>query len=292
MPDRFFQKFPNIVYRNTFCKDLTKRVQIDTSIKGNIDLFYPAEIQAGFRPDQLAEAYYQEETQDWLVYLMNDIVDPYYEWHISEIDFDDFILKKYGNIEAAQETIYFYRNNWYQDDIELPPLTYNEVIFPIWRKYYEPVFGQKNEIIRYRRKREDWVVNTNRILQYTISNSEVGFTDSEIVDIKYSGEIVGTGTAITSNSTTLIIQHVFGNTSANTTATKEIVGESSGANVTANAVVTLSENFTNTESVFWSNVSYYDIEVEKWEQRKAVDVIHADLANEISEQVRLKLRET
>ena len=140
MPDNLFQKFPNIFYRNTLCKDLTKRVRIDSEIKGNIDLFYPAEIQAGFRADQLAEAYYQEETHDWMIYLMNDIVDPYYEWHISELDFNDFILKKYGDIETAQETIYFYRNNWYEDDTEMPVRTYEEVIFPIWLKYYEPVW--------------------------------------------------------------------------------------------------------------------------------------------------------
>ena len=294
MPDQFFKKFPTISYSNTVCRDITKRVVINNDIKTNIDLYYPIEIEAGFRPDQLTEAAYQDEELDWMIYLTNNIVDPYYEWYIGEIDFNDFIVTKYGSSANAQEQIRFYRNNWYEDDNQITPETYETVIDLAWRKYYEPVFTPTNHIYSYRRKKEDWVVNTNRILQYnvTLANSEVGFANDEIVDIKYSGEIVGGGTCIVSNSTTLIIHHVSGNTSANTTATKDIIGETSGANGTANALTVLSENFTEEEGRFWSNVSFYDVELELWESRKTVEVINSDLITNITEDVYNKLRET
>ena len=293
MPDQFFSQFPLITYANTECRDLTKRVRINASIKDNIDLNYPVEIEAGFRPDLLAEAYYDDEELDWLIYLMNETVDPYYEWYISDIDFNDFIITKYGSHANSQEQIAYYRNNWYEDDNQLTPEQYNSVIDMAWRKYYEPIFTPTNAIYSYRRKRDDWVVNTNRILQYNVFNSEVGFTNSEIVDIKLPNtEIVGGGTVVTSNDTVLIIHHVSGNTTANTTATKVIVGETSGANAFTNAVTTLSENFTIEEGRFWSNVTYYDLELENWESKKAVEVINSDLVPQVTEEVYFKLKET
>lgn len=291
--ERYFDKFPTISYSNTIARDITRRVVLSSEFKNNLDLYYPVEIESGFRPDQLAEAYYEDEGLDWLIYLNNNIIDPYYEWYISENNFNDFIVKKYGSIANAQSRIKYYRNNWDTDGIEITPDIYNNTIDTAWRKYYEPIFGAKDAIIAYKRKAEDWTYNTNKILQYTISlaNSEVTFTNNELVDIKYSGEIVGGGTVIASNSSVLIIYHVSGNTSANTTATKTIIGATSSANGTANAVTTLSENITNSEAVFWSNVSYYDWELEKYESRKHIQVIDADASFAVVEEIRQKLKE-
>lgn len=294
MSEKYFKKFPTTVYNGVNCVDITKRVALNPEIRDNIDLYYPIEVEAGFRPDALSEAYYEDSELEWLLYLSNQIVDPYYEWYISEKNFADLIIKKYGSIATAQEKIKYYRNNWYTDSNEITVSQYNNTIDQTTKKYYEPIFGPKNKIISYRRKQKDWVMNTNKILQYTISlaNSEVGFTNGEIVDIKSSGEIVGGGEAVVANSTHLIVQHVSGNTSANSTATKTIIGESSAANGTANAVTTLQENITNSEIVFWSNVSYYDWELEKYESRKYVDVVDESMVIDISEEVTLKLNET
>jgi len=294
MPERFFDKFPTIVYANTVCRDLTKRVTIRADVKTNIDLYYPLEITAGFRADQVSDAYYEDEELDWLVFMMNDVVDPYYEWYISEIDFHDFISVKYGSVANSQEQILYYRNNWYADEVELNPQSYEDHIDMSWRKYYEPVWSPTNKIYSYRRKQEDWVVNTNRILEYQIdlANSEVTFANSEIVDIKYQGEIIGGGTVIVSNTTVLFIHHVSGNTSANTTHAKTIIGETTGANAATSNVTTRSENFTVNESRFWSAVSHYDRELERYESRKNVEVINSDMIYNVVRNVRSKLQET
>lgn len=291
MPQYFYQ-FPIISYSNVACRDLTKRVQINASIKQNIDVYYPAEIDAGFRADALAEAYYDDAELDWLIYLMNDVVDPYYEWYNNTLDFNYLLRTKYDSIANSQERIVYYRNNWYEDDDQITPEAYENIINKDWKKYYEPIFTPTNSIYSYRRKQEDWVMNTNRIIQYRVyySNSEVQFVNNEIIDIYYSGEIVGGGECILANSTHLVIQHVNGNTIANTTWTKDIVGETSGANATSNAYLILSENFTNAEARFWSNVTYYDIELEKYERRKNVQVINSDLIPDIVEEIRQVFR--
>lgn len=329
MPEKYFTKFPLLSYANTTCRDLTKRVTINAEVRTNTDLYYPVEIGAGFRADELAEAYYEDEEMDWMVYLMNKIVDPYYEWYISEINFNDFIIEKYGSFEAAQEKIVYYRNNWYEDNVDITPQAYEQTIDLAWKKYYEPLFTPTNKVYSYRRKREDWVVNTNRIIRYNISQyiSNTYFQPDEIIDIYVNGEIVGGGTCVQANSSSLTIQSVSGNTNANNiindlgvfilgTQNEEIIntedsntlitndpfrgivdgilmiGETSGANAIANSSVVLAENFGNSESKFWSPVTAYDIELEKWESRKNLDVINSDLILGISDQVTEKLQET
>lgn len=292
MPEKYFTKFPLLSYANTTCRDLTKRVTINAEVRTNTDLYYPVEIGAGFRADELAEAYYEDEEMDWMVYLMNKIVDPYYDWYISEINFNDFILEKYGSFEAAQEKIVYYRNNWYEDNVELTPQAYEQTIDLAWKKYYEPLFTPTNKVYSYRRKREDWVVNTNRIIRYNISYvGNTYFQANEIIDIKKDGDIIGGGTCVQANSTTLAIQSVTGNTTANSTYEITLIGETTGANATSNSSVVLAENFGNSESKFWSPVTAYDIEIEKWESRKNLDVINSDLILGISDQVTEKLQE-
>lgn len=295
MPEYYFEKFPIIEYQNTACRDLTKRVQVNPSIRPNMDLYNPVEIEAGFRPDELAEAYYEEPELEWSIYLFNDIVDPYYEWYLSLEDFNDFLDVKYGDpnlapgigVANSQEHIAYYRNNWYEDDNTITVEQYESTIDPTWRKYYEPRFTPSNTIYQYRRKREDWIVNTNQILRYTTLSNSASFSTGEIVDIKFPNtEITGGGTVVASNSTTLTIHHVSGNTFANGSVLKTIVGETSGANVTANGVTVLAENFTNAEAVFWSSVSFFDLELEKYEARKSVNVISNDLIFEVAEEVR------
>ena len=295
MAEKYFTKFPIIEYQNTACRDLTRRVQLDPILRDNMDLYYPVEVGAGFRPDALAEAYYGDPELEWSVYLFNDIVDPYYEWYNSEINFNDFIQTKYATdtkdgVEVAQETIVLYRNNWYEDDNQLSPEVYSSTIDPSWRKYYEPLFTPSGSVYSWRRKRQDWTMNTNRILRYTMVGNSATYTADEIVDFYDSNSsITGGATVIQSNSTTLTVQHVSGNSYTNTDIMLRISGETSGTNLQANAVTTLVENFTNAEAVFWSPVTKYDQELELYEQRRNVNVIADELMLDVVEEVRTKL---
>lgn len=248
-------------------------------------------MQAGFRSDQLADAYYGDSELNWLIYLANEIVDPYYQWYMDDLTFNEFILEKYGEIDKAAGRIKFYRNNWYEDQNEISPTYYMNSLPYIARKYYEPVYGPKAKILSYKRKEVDWITNTNRILQYdiTLANSQVEFANNELVSIKHSGEVVGTGEVIVSNSTVLIVQHVSGNTSANNTATKTIIGTTTGANAETASVLTLQENFTTAEARFWSTVSYFDWENELNESRKHIEVVDSGLSIDIGEQIRKTL---
>lgn len=290
--EKYFQKFPEIYYKNVRTKDLSRRVKISEETRRMPNIFYPLEINSGLRPDVLADAYYEDPEIDWLVYLTNTIVDPYYGWYLNEEEFLEFINDKYGSFETANKLIKYYRNNWFGDDTEISVAYYDNVLPYDLKKYYSPNFGQGSKVMSYSRKKVDWVMNTNKILQYNISlSSNIVFLAGELIDIRYTGEDVGTGEVVFGNTSTIIIKNVSGNTSANTTHTKQIVGETTGAEATADFVYVLQELISNAEARFWEPVTMYEYEVEVNEAKKHLQIIDSQHALEIAEELRQNLKE-
>jgi hypothetical protein len=275
--DRYFQKLPNLYYNNYLVKDISRRAKIVEEPRKSPFVFYPYEIKHQLRSDHIAEYYYNDSELDWLIYMSNEIIDPYYDWYLNDFQFESLLIQKYGSIEQAQKKIIFYRNNWAIDDTELSVSYYNNTLTQSWKKYYSPNWGPGNKIVSYRRKQLDALTNTNRIIEYAISanNTANGFVAGELVDIKIPGQdaTVGTGEVIIANSTIVRIKNVDGNTSANSTFNKTIVGETTFANVTvSNSDVTF-QNFTTDEGVFWNAVSYFDYETEINEQKKNIRLV-------------------
>jgi hypothetical protein len=290
----YFDKFPNIYYNNQLCKDITRRVKIVEGGTQSPSVFYPYELKDHLRPDVLSEFYYEDSTLDWLILLTNDIVDPYYHWYLNQENFDALMRCKYGSVEKSQKLTKFYRNNWYNDDEQLTVSFYNNNLPNLHKKYYTPIFGIKTDILSYKRKEESHVVNTNQIMQYTISsNTNISFTVGEIVDFKWAGQDsqVGTGEVVMCNNTTIRVQSVRDEFTANSANTMDIVGEDSGANVTVNATTTYFTNFTSAEGVFWERVSFYDWENEINEEKKNLKIIGDDIQELIVDEFTTRLRE-
>jgi len=289
--EKLFNKYPSIFYNETECLDLSRRVKINTSSQINPNLYYPFEIRAGLRADSLAEAYYDDPELDWLVYLSNEIIDPYYDWYLTEQEFIDFIVDKYGTIEYAIKKKIYYRNNWASDREEITPSFYSNNLDLDSKKFYSPNYGPGARIISYSRKKENWLCHTNEILQYEVDyTTGNSFSNGEILDIKYSGEIVGGGEVIVSNTTNLVIKHTSGNVVANSTWTKTLIGETSETEASTDSMTVLNEVITNAAANFWSPVSYYDWETEKNEQRKFLKIMDRRVSIEASNQLRLSLK--
>ena len=291
----YFTKVPNIFYANSLCKDLSRRSKIEADRMASPFVYYPYEIQDDIRPDLISEFYYGDSTFDWTVYISNDIIDPYYGWYVTNENFEKFIIDKYGSVEDSQKYIKFWRNNWASDPQSITPSTYNNNIVPSFRKYYTPVLGVGTSIIKYVRKQDDTVVNTNRIMQYTVlsNNSTFGLQVGELVDFKATGQEVtlGTGEVEIANSTVIRVKNVLNDVAANTTNVKDIVGETTGANVSVNNSVIFFENFSNAEVIFWEPISYYDLELEENEQRKNLKLIGDGVAQLFVEEFTRKVRD-
>lgn len=110
MASKYFKNFPLINYDGK----LLRNIMLKSAFIGNLNLgdteFYTYEVKDGERPTTVAFNYYGSIDYVWLVFLSNQISDPYFEWVLSSEELDAHIIKKYGSIEEAQQTIVEYKN--------------------------------------------------------------------------------------------------------------------------------------------------------------------------------------
>lgn len=91
-----FSKYPTIKRNNKDVRDLTIRFDIIERVKNNTTLFQYVEINTGQRPEDIAYAFYNDPELFWIILILNDIVDPYHEWHMTDEDLYTYCVEKYG----------------------------------------------------------------------------------------------------------------------------------------------------------------------------------------------------
>jgi hypothetical protein len=89
-------------------KNLFKKVKIREDIFQNVAFFTKYKIIGNERPDNVAFKTYEDSTLDWLVLLCNNIVNVQTEWPLSQNDFDEFLLDKYGDYDTLYNGIHHY----------------------------------------------------------------------------------------------------------------------------------------------------------------------------------------
>lgn len=153
---KYFEAFNRIIYNDANAINIMQRTAIMNSVFGNRYAFYPYHVKNGMRAEQVAERYYGSTDYVWLVYMSNNIVDPYHDWTKDDETFRRFIIEKYGSLETARSSIVSYRVNWYDDPTKLSKEQY-EVLPSYLRKYWEPVFDNNNLPLHYERKKMDHI---------------------------------------------------------------------------------------------------------------------------------------
>ena len=105
----YFSDFPQIEYQAKIARSIMARPRIASSLLSNPAAVYSYTVNNDLRPDQVAHLYYGDSELLWLIFLANNIVDPYYGWPLTQNTFQDFIISKYGSIATAKSTIKHYR---------------------------------------------------------------------------------------------------------------------------------------------------------------------------------------
>ena len=75
--------------------DITRRVKIKDALLADPYAFLPYTIKDGERAEDIAYYYYGDQSKVWLVYLANNIIDPYTRWPMSNDNMAKTIAKKY-----------------------------------------------------------------------------------------------------------------------------------------------------------------------------------------------------
>jgi hypothetical protein len=157
MASNYFENFKNTLYNQSAVKNILVRNKFLEQWNKNDYASFQFELKHGDRPDTVAYDYYGDSKYAWVVCLTNNIIDPIYDWYLSDIDFDSFISDKYGNIATAMSTIIYYKNNWAYDDTKLSSAAY-QALDANQKKYWdlEQYYSSSSPV--YKRKQIDWQI--------------------------------------------------------------------------------------------------------------------------------------
>ena len=91
-------------------KNLFKKVTLRQDIYQDLAFFTKYKIKGNDRPDNVAFDFYGRSDLDWIVLTSNNILNIQSEWPLHQLEFDTFLLEKYGtydNLNSAHhyETI-------------------------------------------------------------------------------------------------------------------------------------------------------------------------------------------
>jgi len=269
----YFNFFPTTSYANNIVTNVIAKVKFNQSVQENLAIFYPYTIIQGERADQIAARVYDDPTLDWIIYLSNDITDPYYDWPLTQEQFNQYIISKYGSISKAEE-IAFYRNNYASDDTLLSPSSYNSLSTSI-KKYYSPIIGFNNQVVSYQRKSLDTVVDTNVIVSLSVSSNSGFIVGEKITQNSNSGYITYVGT------NNLIINKVTGSFS-----NSNITGFTTNSTASVTSSTTLNQSIPLSEVSFYSPVTYLTYEEEVNESKYNIRILDRSYIGKVQKDMR------
>ena len=112
----YFSSIPNVDYDingtepNQFrsVTNIMQRVRFKPSVLENITDYYPYYVREGERPDIVSFNTYGTVAYSYLILLINNIVDPLFDWPLPSRQFENYIIEQYGSVSAAQSTNKYY----------------------------------------------------------------------------------------------------------------------------------------------------------------------------------------
>lgn len=286
MVERYFEKFPIINYANAQVVDITRRTVLLNKVSKNPYVYYPYELAEQERADQFSSRYYEDPFQSWIVYLTNNITDPYYEWYLSENQLAELCEKKYGSYHLSQQKTKYYSNSWEgKDNIDVS--AFNALTVGA-KKYWEPVYGNYDTTVAYKRAEKNWILNTNKIASYTVSNTS--FINDEVCNIVFNNNYAGAGQVEAVSGNTVFLKHLSGTFLSNSTVTitgsSYIYGTESSVNTVFTTATSIANNIPADEEIYWSPVTYYEYETQKNEFNKTIRVLEKNYSQLISDNLR------
>lgn len=145
----YFDKFPFLRYLDTdgrkkIVTDVLRRVDVDTIGKKESTYFLNYDLRDGDTPESISDRLYETPDLYWLVLLINDFLNPYYDGPLDSVSLENYSKKKY-------EGKYFYLVNT-GSTLEPTGLTFarNETIYSSTTNKDDYGTTQENYTIRAR----------------------------------------------------------------------------------------------------------------------------------------------
>ena len=108
----YFDKFPLTVYdmkgngAYKLLPNIIKRVKLKAGIAAGRFIFDNYDVSNNEKPEDIAFKYYGDAEYHWVILLTNNITDRFYQWPLTQPQFDAFLTDKYGS--GNEDAIHHY----------------------------------------------------------------------------------------------------------------------------------------------------------------------------------------
>jgi len=108
----YFSRFPLTTYDMKgdgvykLLPDILRRVKLRSGIKAGAFIFTEYDVRDGEKPEDVAVKWFGDPEYHWVILMTNNITDRFYEWPMTQPQFQNFIEDKYGI--ASIDSIHHY----------------------------------------------------------------------------------------------------------------------------------------------------------------------------------------
>ena len=98
----YFDRFPLMAYdvkgneQYKLLPNILRRVKLRAGIRSGSFLFDNYDVTDGERPEDIAFKLYGDPELHWVILMTNNVTDRYYQWPLSQPQFEEHLTDKYG----------------------------------------------------------------------------------------------------------------------------------------------------------------------------------------------------
>lgn len=129
---KYFATLPKVITsdnnnNNIVLTNLLARASVISSLLKDPLMFYTYDMQDGDTPEIIAHKYYDDSYRYWIVLMVNQIIDPQWNWPLSGNNFNAYIVDKYPTTDVYG-TVHHYEKIITQYDVTTRTTTTNTII--------------------------------------------------------------------------------------------------------------------------------------------------------------------
>ena len=110
----YFSRFPLMAYdvkgnkNYKLLPNILKRVKLRSGLRSGTFLFDNYDVQDGENPEDIAFKWFGDARYHWIILMTNNITDRYYQWPLTQPQFQEHLEDKYG--AGNEDSVHHYEN--------------------------------------------------------------------------------------------------------------------------------------------------------------------------------------
>ena len=108
----YFDRFPLMAYdvagdkNYKLLPNILKRVKLRAGLRSGAFLFDNYDVIDGEKPEDVAFKWFGDAEYHWIILMTNNITDRYYQWPLTQPQFQEHLADKYG--EGSEDAVHHY----------------------------------------------------------------------------------------------------------------------------------------------------------------------------------------